>query len=332
MTVSSDVRPMKKLQFSGMLVVNKPRGMISKDVSRRLTRLLGKQKLGHVGTLDPNAEGVLPILFGGATRLQDFLLESPKTYQFQVTFGAETDSMDPDGEVVKTAPWSHLTSEILEHATKQFLGEIVQIPPIYSAVKFNGKPLYEYARGAQGDEVPLESLARKVLIHDFKFLDFADGVGHFEVTCSKGTYIRSLVKSLAESVGSCGTLTTLLRSAASGVTLADAVTLEQVEAGLEAGLEQFWDFLIPMSKIRLGLPQWVSSDDDVTARLRRGNGISLAPRDYLAAFADPMGVVSLPGSGRQGLMLLDPAGVAVGLGDAFLDQNGRITVSMRRGL
>jgi tRNA pseudouridine55 synthase len=331
MTVVADVKPGKKLEFSGMLVINKPRGMISKDVSRRLTRILGKQKLGHVGTLDPNAEGVLPILFGGATRLQDFLLENPKTYQFEITFGAETDSLDPDGEVIKTAPWSHLTSEILERAVSEFVGEIVQVPPIYSAVKFNGKPLYKYARGAQAADVPLESLARKVFVHEFKFLDFVDGVGHFEVTCSKGTYIRSLVKSLAEAVGSCGTLTRLLRSAASGVTLADAVTLEDVEARVIAGLEGLREVLIPMSKINLGLPQWISADADTAARLRRGNGISLTPRDYLGSFANPVGV-GLPGSGRQGLMLLDPAGFAVGLGDAFLDQNGRVTVSMRRGL
>jgi len=312
-----------------MLVVNKPRGMISKDVSRTLTRLLGKQKLGHVGTLDPNAEGVLPLLFGNATRLQDFLLELPKTYDFDVSFGAETDSMDPDGTVIRTAPWEHVTVESINAAIKGFHGRITQVPPMYSAVKYQGRPLYEYARGQRDSEVPLADLSREVVVSDFRLLGFANGVAHCVVTCSKGTYIRSLVKSLAEALGTCATLTRLLRSAASGVDLSCAHRLEHVEEKAAAG--EFGDLLISTSAIQLGVPRWAPADPAIAGKLRSGVPVRMAPKDFVSAFGLEERAI-LPSVRRQGLMLLDHVGAAVGLGDAFLDEHGRVTVSMRRGL
>jgi tRNA pseudouridine55 synthase len=127
--------------YHGMLIVNKPYGMISKDVSRWLTKRLGRLRLGHVGTLDPLAEGVLPILFGKATRLQDHLLDLDKGYQFDVTFGKETDTLDLEGDVVKEALFNHITAEQLIGISKKLLGPIEQIPPIYSMSSKTLKPL-----------------------------------------------------------------------------------------------------------------------------------------------------------------------------------------------
>ena len=119
---------------SGLLGVHKPSGIVSKDVSRWLEKRLGKLKLGHVGTLDPLASGVLPLLFGQATRLQDFLLEIPKTYECTVELGYETDTLDSDGQIVETAPYEHVTLTQLQETAKSFVGRIKQVPPLYSAV------------------------------------------------------------------------------------------------------------------------------------------------------------------------------------------------------
>ena len=134
------------LNPTGVLPIHKPRGMTSKDVSRVLQRILGRVKMGHVGTLDPDAEGVLPVLFGAATRVQDLLLNSPKTYFCIVFLGETTDSLDREGTVTATAPWEHVTLAAAREAATAFLGPIEQVPPAFSAVKYQGKALYTYAR------------------------------------------------------------------------------------------------------------------------------------------------------------------------------------------
>src|SRR5690606_14945083 len=121
---------------NGLLVVNKPEGMVSKDVSRWLEKRMGRMRLGHVGTLDPAASGVLPILLGRATRLQDYLLDLPKSYEFDIAFGTETDTLDREGTVVQTAAFDHVTEDLLRQAMAKFVGDIEQLPPLYSAVKY----------------------------------------------------------------------------------------------------------------------------------------------------------------------------------------------------
>jgi tRNA pseudouridine55 synthase len=311
--------------------------MISKDVSRWLTKRVGKVKLGHVGTLDPSAEGVLPILLGRATRLQDFLLEMPKTYEFDMTFGSETDTLDNEGVVTATMPWEHITYESLLAATASFHGEIEQTPPMYSAVKFKGKALYEYARSGRSDEVPRDALKRFVKITHFDLLSYKDGVGTIRVTCSKGTYVRVLVKDIAAKLGSCATLTRLVRIEAAGVTLADTVQLESLESTFEqmessdTKLDQLERFLVPMSKINLGMPKWRATNKAWIDRLAGGQQIIIDLEDFLSGLDSPGGAEVLA-SWAKPLLLLRETGEAFGMGSVRRQEAARVVISMKRGL
>ena len=185
-----DRKSKKKLHVNGVLPVYKPRGVISKDVSRWILKNFGKVKLGHVGTLDPMAEGVLPILLGKSTRLQDYLLDSVKSYEFDIEFGYETSTMDQEGERISEAPFDHVTSSDIEKACANIEGSYIQTPPMYSAIKYKGKPLYEYAREGRSDEVPLDILKKTVSIYSCKCTSFNNNVATIVIECSKGTYVR----------------------------------------------------------------------------------------------------------------------------------------------
>lgn len=317
-------------QLSGLLPVNKPPGLISKDVSRWLVKRLGRVKLGHVGTLDPAASGVLPMLFGPATRLQDFLLDLPKTYEFDLTLGRETDTLDLDGATVREAPFKHVTAAALQEATSAFLGEIEQIPPLYSAIKYRGKPLYDYARGQSGagSPVPLESLKRKVCVTRFELLDFRPGIGSFRVTCSKGTYIRTLVKDVAERVGSCGTLTRLVRTRAAGVGLDGAVDLPRIEEALD----HVASLVLPIESLELGLQKWRCQGQGVRSKLVGGQQVAIGLEDYLSGVETAGRDQALPSGWAETALLLDECGKAFGIGAIRQQEKGRIVIAMKRGL
>jgi tRNA pseudouridine55 synthase len=316
-------------EINGLLPVDKPAGLVSKDVSRWLVKRLGKLRLGHVGTLDPAASGVLPILLGRATRLQDYLLELPKTYEFDVTFGKETDTLDRDGQVVKEGPWEHVSAAQLTTAIQAFVGDLEQTPPLYSAVKYKGKPLYDYARGGDaGRDVPLAALKRKVRVARFELLGFKPGVGTFRVTCSKGTYVRALVKDVAEKVGSCGTLTRLVRTNAAGVDLSSSVSLE----GIESRLGEFRSLVVPVEAIDLGLPRWRSPREGLAARLKGGQQVSVELHEYLAGLGATEAAPQPPGGWARPLLLLTEQGVAFGMGSVRRHESGRIVIVMKRGL
>ena len=153
-------------------MVNKPANISSKDVSRWLIKRLGKLQIGHVGTLDPFAEGVLPILLGKATRLQDYLLHTTKIYEFDLQFGEETNTLDRDGQIIRKMEYDHLTNEMLENFCKTTLGPWEQRTPIYSAVKYKGRALYQYARSGRAEEIPEDTLRRTVFIHGLELLKF----------------------------------------------------------------------------------------------------------------------------------------------------------------
>jgi tRNA pseudouridine55 synthase len=312
--------------FNGVLPVYKPRTMISKDVSRFLTNKLGKVKLGHLGTLDPMAEGLLPILMGTATKLQDQLLQLPKKYLFEVTFGFETDTLDADGQEVKRVSAEHLTHELLANGLAKFRGKITQLPPAYSAAKFKGRPLYEYVRKDKMDLVPLADLARQVEILSFELLDFADGKANFAVECSKGTYVRVLAKDLSESLGTCGTVTKIIRSACGGIELSDALTLEQVTAQID----NFANLLIPINKLRLPFRNWQSIEPVWTRKLQRGQKLLVRNDHFVKCLQNN----SRPGESQvEGhFFLMDEHGVAFGIGSARLAQDGCVQMSMTRGL
>lgn len=312
--------------MDGMLVCRKPSGMVSKDISRRLEKSLGKIKIGHVGTLDPLAEGVLPILFGRATKLQDYLLEHPKTYEFNISFGVRTDTCDSDGSVVATGPADHITSEALIGICSQLEGVFSQVPPIYSAVKYKGKPLYEYARQGRQSEVCLESFRKNVHVYGLKFLGLEDGVGRFEMTCSKGTYVRSVATKISEMCHAYGMVSRLVRTKASGVTMRDAHDLEAIENSVDAIQAK----LIPVSKIGLMIPSWLVSDAQMVKRLKFGQrvlcDVSAFKKGFLEGEFDP----SLT-QGKQFVMVEEGLG-SFGIGVAQECAGDQIAVVMKRGL
>lgn len=318
----------------GMLVAYKPKGMISKDLSRWIEQRIGRQKLGHVGTLDPMAEGVLCLLFGSATRLQDRLLEMPKCYEFDMRLGIETDTHDMDGQVTREMDASAITRGDIEGVLDRFRGPVRQIPPVYSAIKYKGKPLYEYARNDQGDQVPVQDLERSVVIESLELLAFEPGTATLRARCSKGTYIRSLVRDIGHAAGTIATLTRLVRTEASGTSLKDAVTLEDMEKALASSPESFAKLLLPPENLALGLPVWQSVNHDCLSRLRSGQKVSVDAASWLANFKNPGGFVTHKDANSMPLemLLLDDQGHAFGLGESRMTEGGRFLITMKRGL
>ena len=312
--------------MDGMLVCRKPSGIVSKDISRRIERRLGKLKIGHVGTLDPLAEGVLPILFGRATKLQDFLLDHPKTYEFDITFGVATDTCDADGAVIATGAAEGVTSQRLESICKDLIGKFSQIPPIYSAVKFKGKPLYEYARSGRESEVCLESFRRDVQIYSLRFTRLFQGIGSFEMTCSKGTYVRSVATKISELCSVYGMVSRLVRTKASGVTMLDAFDLETIENSMNS-IEAM---LIPVGKIHLAIPSWTISDALLAKRLKHGQRIVCEASEFENGFLKGDYEPTL-NQGTQFLMVEKGVG-SFGIGVAQERADGNIAVVMKRGL
>jgi tRNA pseudouridine55 synthase len=311
--------------MSGMLVVNKPTGMISKDLSRWLQRRFGKLKIGHVGTLDPGASGVLPILLGKATRMQDYLLDLTKSYEFDVDFGSETDTLDYEGEVIKRCEFEHIELADLKNAVESMRGQITQIPPIYSAVKYQGKPLYDYARSGKGDTVPLESLARKVEVFKIDLLKYEGNRATISVSCSKGTYVRVLAKDIAEIVKSCGTLTRLVRTRAAGVDLSQSCSLDDIESNMN----EMEKLLTPLECIEMEIPKWVSPDDGAVSKLRSGQEVVVDASSYLSGLE---GEKELPEAFAMPMVLLDCEGRAFGMGTARILDMARVKINLKRGL
>jgi tRNA pseudouridine55 synthase len=213
--------------MDGVLVVDKPPGMTSHDVVDVVRRKLGTRKVGHAGTLDPDATGILLLGAGKATRFLSYAQAAPKRYVAGAQFGSSTSTHDASGEVMETATPDFTEAELLK-ALAEHTGEIEQVPPMVSAVKIGGEKLYEKAR--RGEVV--ERAARAVTIHELKLLKFdpAEAVATLEVLCSGGTYVRTLIHDLGASVGSRAHMTSLRRTAAAGFTEMDALALDAVDA------------------------------------------------------------------------------------------------------
>jgi len=216
----------------GVLLLDKPPGLSSNDALQKAKWLLRAEKAGHTGTLDPLATGLLPLCFGAATKFAQVSLDSDKAYRAVLRLGQTTRTGDAEGEVVQTRP-VRVDRAALEAACARFTGAIRQVPPMYSALKHNGKALYEYAR----DGVEIERAARDVTIHTLDIVDWQHEdpeTATIEVRCSKGTYVRTLAEDIGEALG-CGAHLVGLRRVASGpLTLASAITLEALEAMPEA--------------------------------------------------------------------------------------------------
>ncbi len=231
---------------SGVLIVDKPAGATSNAVLQRAKRLFFAEKAGHTGSLDPLATGVLPLCFGEATKFSQYLLESDKTYESTFRFGETTDTADADGEVISRVDASSLTAKQLEKALERYRGGIEQMPPMYSALKRNGQPLYKLAR--EGIEVERE--ARHVNIHELTLLDFRPGPraeADVRVACSKGTYIRSLAADLGSDLGVGAHVARLRRTQAGPFTIQQALSLDELERERGEGrAEQLDHHLLPV--------------------------------------------------------------------------------------
>jgi len=208
--------------LDGAILVDKPAGLTSHDVVDAIRRQFGIKKVGHCGTLDPNATGLLIIVLGRGTKLSERLMGDDKVYEGTVKFGEATDSHDADGELTGSLPVMPMTLEQLNEEAATFIGDQMQVPPMVSAIKKNGVPLYKLAR--QGLEVEREP--RLIHIYNFRFTEYAEPLGKFRVACTKGTYIRSLAHDLGQKLG-CGAHLTALRRCTSGkFEVADALPLK----------------------------------------------------------------------------------------------------------
>ena len=218
----------------GILSIDKPGGMTSHDVVNRIRRLSGIRRVGHAGTLDPLATGVLLVCIGRATRLVEYLVGQPKVYEATIRLGQSTNTYDADGEILTERPLDDLTPERLIESLAQFRGVIQQLPPMYSAIKKDGQPLYKLAR--KGIEV--ERAAREVTVYELELLDYALPEVRVRVTCSSGTYIRALAHDLGEVLGCGGHILTLRRTAVGDFLVQEAAPLLELDlASLAAKLQ-----------------------------------------------------------------------------------------------
>lgn len=220
---------------NGLVLLNKPEGVTSNGVLQQVRRLYNAKKAGHTGALDPFATGLLPICFGEATKISGLLLDSDKRYLATLQLGSATDSGDKDGAVIAQAAVPELAKADIESVLQRFMGDQTQIPPMYSALKHQGKPLYEYARAG----IEIERPARPIRIDLLTLKSYSNNVLQFDVLCSKGTYVRTLAEDIAKALGTLGHLTALHRIQTGSLTADQMVTLEQIETDLEGCLLPF---------------------------------------------------------------------------------------------
>lgn len=287
-------RPKKNI--NGILLLDKPLGFSSNQALQKIKWLLKAAKAGHTGTLDPLATGLLPLCFGEATKFAHYLTEADKTYVATIKLGITTATGDAEGEVLSTNP-VNVNRADFEKVCRQFVGEINQTPPMYSALKFEGKALYEYARAG----VEIERQSRQVTIHDIVLDTFDADVATITVTCSKGTYIRTLAEDIGKQLGCGAHLIGLRRTATANYEISQALTLEQFEAMSD---EQCLAALAPADSAVQHLPA-ITLDADSAFYLQQGQAVWRS------------GVIP------QGLLrLYDEQQVFLGLGE--LQSNGKI--------
>jgi tRNA pseudouridine55 synthase len=259
-----------KNAISGVLVVDKPVGMTSHDVVEAIRRGTGIRRAGHTGTLDPRASGVLVILIGPAVRLSEYVSASDKRYQAIIRLGSSTDTFDADGRFTRSNAPINVTEEQFEKTLKQFIGEIEQTPPPYSAVKVQGRRAYDMAR--QGEDVDLTP--RKINVYHLEVLEWAPPEVVVDVHCSSGTYVRSLANDMGNALG-CGAYLVGLRRTKSGrFSLRDATPLRKLQEAFQAG--NWYQYLIPAAE---ALGDWpaVELNPDEVEEVRHGHRVKAAP-------------------------------------------------------
>jgi tRNA pseudouridine55 synthase len=231
--------------FDGAILVDKPAGPTSHDVVDAIRRKYRIKKVGHCGTLDPGATGLLIIVLGKATKLSEKLMSDDKVYEGAMKFGETTDSYDADGELISSLPVPPMTLDELNEAAASFIGDLMQTPPMVSAIKKDGVPLYKLAR--KGIEV--ERPARLIHIYNYRFSQYQEPIGEFKVACTKGTYVRSLAHDLGQKLGCGAHLKTLRRSVSGKFDVKNALPLEEI---LKLSSAQLENRVIPFLKLAAG--------------------------------------------------------------------------------
>ena len=250
----------------GVINVYKEQGFTSHDVVAKLRGIVGQKKIGHTGTLDPDAVGVLPVCLGRATKLCDMLTDKDKVYEAVMLLGVETDTQDTTGQILKSSETDEITEEQVRAAVLDFVGDYNQVPPMYSALKINGKKLYELAR--EGKTV--ERAARRVQIFDIEILSIALPRVTMKVHCSKGTYIRTLCHDIGQKLGCGACMEKLTRTKVSRFEIKDSLTLAQIEVLKKE--DRLSEILIPIDQMFADYPSIIVSGE--AARLAyNGNGI-----------------------------------------------------------
>jgi tRNA pseudouridine55 synthase len=250
--------------MNGLLVIDKPAGWTSHDVVARVRRITNERSVGHLGTLDPMATGVLPLVLGKWTRLSQFYLDAEKVYEGTIRFGFATDTYDAEGEQIAEVKPANFAEAELKAALEGFQGEIKQTPPPFSAKKIQGVPAYKLAR--KKEAVELEPVEVRVL--EFEVSAPEDGVAEFRAHVSSGTYVRSLAHDLGQKLGCGAHLASLRRTKHAEFDIANAVTLEKLEAGPTA------EFLLPARRVLPSLPTLVAAEEQL-AKVRHGNPVNL---------------------------------------------------------
>lgn len=264
------VAPRRAVPLTGILNVDKPPEMTSHDVVDAIRRVTGQRKVGHAGTLDPLATGVLLVCLGQATRVSEYLMAGRKRYRATIVLGMTTDTYDADGEIVRRDGRTDFAQQEIEDALAGFKGHIEQVPPMYSAIKQDGQPLHKLAR--QGKTV--ERAPRPVEIDEIAVLDWMPPTLIVEVACSPGTYIRSLAHDLGQQLGSGAYLAALVRLRSGRFGLEDAVSLGRLEEAFEHGRGE--EYLIPLDEALLDWPALVVGEEDAR-RIGQGQAVPGAP-------------------------------------------------------
>ena len=228
--------------MDGILVIRKEKGYTSHDVVAKLRGILHMKKIGHTGTLDPAAEGVLPVALGRGTRLVELLTEKEKTYEAVLRLGVSTDTQDMTGTVLSEMPVT-VTEEEVREAVESFVGEQMQVPPMYSALKVNGKKLYELAREGK----TIERKPRPVVFYEIRIMDISQPLVRISVTCSNGSYIRTFCNDIGEKLGCGGAMEELLRTRSGNFTLEESLMLSQVEEAVSDGT--IMEKIVPVEEV-----------------------------------------------------------------------------------
>jgi tRNA pseudouridine55 synthase len=284
----SDHQKKKRIPVHGVLLLDKARDISSNDALVAVKRLLNAEKAGHTGTLDPFATGLLPLCFGEATKFAQDLLDADKTYEALLHLGVTTTSADSEGEVLERQPVD-IQREQIEALLPQFMGELKQIPPMYSALKRDGKPLYEYARAG----ITLEREARAITIHALNILDYQSPFLRLHVSCSKGTYIRTLGEDIGRALGCGAHLSELRRIAVANLQVSEAITHAALSEDAEINRQQH---LKPVDALITNCPK-IILNEQLAVRFMHGQRLALG-KEGVALPVD-QGRVRVYGAGAQ---------------------------------